>query len=427
VGAGWSGFAVRNGRAITLEQRGGDECVVCYDALSGEPLWSHADSTRYGTTIAGEGPRSTPTILSNRVYTFGATGILNCLDARNGTVVWSRNAAQDNARQAPDWGFASSPLVIDGKVFISVGGAPGKSFRAYSAANGEPVWGEGDAGADYSSPLNVNLQGQEQILMFDTSGITSRDLDGKRLWNYHWPGGHPHITPPLVVSSNAFVASSGYGTGAELVAVDREADGKWQAKRVWKSMALKSKFAPIFHFGEYLYGLDDGIFACVELKTGQRRWKDGRYGHGQGLAVGGLILLMSEKGELVLIDPSPDKLVELGRFRVFEDKTWNPPALAGNYLFLRNDKEAACVQLKVKKELEKTSFFHLQNEICAVNMVVMLGTTQVPQKAAPRISRVPLFALGENSFSRHLWGRHDVKHWSGLWFFTSGRNQAFGN
>lgn len=353
VGAGWSGFAVRQGLAITLEQRDENECVVCYDALTGAPVWSHQDQTHYGTIIAGEGPRSTPTIVTNRVYTFGATGRLNCLDLASGKVIWSRDTARDNGRQPPDWGFACSPLVIEGKVIVSVGSGSrdggDNSLRAYSSATGEPVWAQGKTGPDYSSPVAARLMGQEQILVFTPPGITSHDLKGKLLWEYPWRGGHPHITPPLILSSNLFAASTGYGTGAELVRVDRTAAGEWKASRVWKSLALKSKFGPLFHFGDYLYGLDDGIFTCVELKTGQRQWKDGRYGHGQGLRVGDLILLTSEKGEIVLIQPSPEKLIELARFQVFNDKTWNPPALAGNYLFIRNDKEAACVQLKAKK------------------------------------------------------------------------------
>jgi len=136
--------------------------------------------------------------------------------------------------------------------------------------------------------------------------------------------------------------------------LNKSAEGKWFAEREWKSMAPKSKFGPLFHVGDCIYGFDDGIFCCVELKTGQRAWKDGRYGHGQGLLVNDLILLTSEKGEIVLLQPDPEKLVELARFKVFDDKTWNPPALAGDYLLVRNDKEAACLQLKRKKTLEKS-------------------------------------------------------------------------
>jgi outer membrane protein assembly factor BamB len=175
-------------------------------------------------------------------------------------------------------------------------------------------------------------------------------LDGQVLWNHPWSGAHPKVSVPVVVSSNQFFASSGYGIGCELVAVEKTGETNWTARREWKSMALKSKFGPIFVKGDYIYGLDDGILACVEVKTGQRLWKDGRYGHGQGLLAGEIILITSEKGEVVLVRPDPEKLVEMGRFQVFSDKTWNPPALAGEYLLMRNDKEAACVQLATRPE-----------------------------------------------------------------------------
>jgi outer membrane protein assembly factor BamB len=344
VGAAWSGFAVKDGLAVTLEQRGRKECVVAYDLLTGSNLWTHADEARYSTTIAGEGPRSTPTISSNRVYTFGATGNLTCLDLPSGNVIWSKNLAKEHEAHVPDWGFASSPLVVDEIVIVAVGGLAG-SLGAYSAENGKAVWTSGKGGPDYSSPIVLMLLGRPQVLLF-AGRVTSQELNGKGLWSYPWPGEHPHISLPLAISSNLVFVSSGYGTGSELVQVSTNAEGKWSAERVWKSMAPKSKFGPLFHVGDCVYGLDDGIFSCVELKTGQRKWKDGRYGHGQGLLVGDSILLTTEKGDIVLVQPDPEKLVELARFKVFDDKTWNPPALAGEYLLLRNDKEAACLKLR---------------------------------------------------------------------------------
>jgi outer membrane protein assembly factor BamB len=348
IGAAWSGFAVKDGFAVTQEQRGEDEFVTCYELLTGRSLWTHSDTARYGTTIAGEGPRATPTIVDERVYTFGGTGILNCFNLRSGTLHWRKDTARENEAKIPDWGYASSPLIVDGKVIVNVGGKNG-SLVAYDATKGDLLWAEGRGGAEYSSPLEAKILNERQILNFDGAGVSGHALDGNLLWNHPWPGRHPHVTAPVVVSSNQILVSSGYGTGCELITISRGAEDKWTATREWKSMALKSKFAPIFVKDNYIYGLDDGIFTCVELKTGQRQWKDGRYGHGQGLLVAGLILLTSEKGEVILIQPNPNELVEISRFQVFTDKTWNPPALAGEYLLMRNDKEAACLQLPVRK------------------------------------------------------------------------------
>lgn len=349
VGQGWSGFAVAEGLAITQEQRDESEYVIAYEVATGRTVWTHADPARYATTIAGEGPRATPAIRGPRVYTFGATGILNCLDFDTGHAVWSRDTIKENNGDVPDWGLASSPLLVDDLVIVSVGGSNGRSLVAYKAADGQFAWGAGAGGADYSSPVLAELLGQRQVLIFNTSGVVGQNLQGKILWTYPWPGGHPHITPPRVIGTNLVLATSGYGTGAELLQIERGADGAWSATRVWKSIALKSKFGPVFIVGDYIYGLDDGIFTCLDLKTGRRQWKDGRFGHGQGLLVGDLILLTSEKGELVLIRPDPEALVELDRFPLFTDKTWNPPALAGEYLLARNHKEAACLRLPLRK------------------------------------------------------------------------------
>jgi outer membrane protein assembly factor BamB len=262
------------------------------------------------------------------------------------------DTAKEHGTKIPDWGYASSPLLVDDQVIASVGGKSG-SLVSYSASDGKLQWASGKGDADYSSPIEATLLGVRQILNFNTAGVSGHALDGKVLWNHPWPGGHPHVTAPVVISTNQVLISSGYGTGSELIRLEKSSNEIWSVTREWKSMSLKSKFGPIFVKDDYIYGLDDGIFTCVALKTGQRQWKDGRYGHGQGLLVGGIILLTSEKGEVVLIEPNPEKLVEIGRFQVFSDKTWNPPALAGEYLLMRNDKEAACLQLATRPQFAR--------------------------------------------------------------------------
>lgn len=345
VGPSWSGFAVADGRAVTLEQRGEQEVVACYELSSGKLLWAHSDEARYATTIAGEGPRTTPTLADGKVYTLGATGILNCLELESGKKIWAKNILLENEAGLPDWGLAGSPLIYRGKVIVSAGGVNERSLVAYRMEDGAFLWGAGSAGADYSSPTVLDLLGEEQIVIFNTSGLSAYTELGQLLWDYPWRGGHPHISLPVEIGTNQVLVSSGYGTGAELITLKREEKGI-QAERSWRTMAMKSKFGTMLVHGGYIYGLDDGIMTCVELKTGQRRWKDGRFGHGQALLVGDVILLMAEKGDVVLIEPNPDKLVELAGLNVFDGKTWNPPALAGEYLLVRNDEEAACFKLR---------------------------------------------------------------------------------
>lgn len=345
VGAAWSGFVIQNHLAITQEQRGEQETVMCYDLLTGKPLWSHADTTKYSTTIAGEGPRATPTISSNRVYTFGATGILNCLELTTGRLIWTRNVQVEHNAKVPEWAYVSSPLLHEGRIYITAGGANNRSLVCHDAETGNFIWGAGEGGTQYSSAIFAELAGVPQIVIFQRN-LWGCSLEGKPLWSHPWQGSQPRVSLPVLASTNQLLASSGYGVGAELLSFTADAQGNITPSRVWKSMSLKSKFGPIFLVDSHIYGLDDGIFTCVSLENGTRKWKEGRYGHGQGLLLGGHILMTTEAGEIVLIDPNPHELKEVAKLSVFSEKTWNPPAFAGEYLLLRNHLEAACLQLK---------------------------------------------------------------------------------
>ena len=348
VGAAWSGFAIAGPYAVTQEQRNGEELVVCYELFTGRALWSHSDTVRYFTTIAGEGPRATPTIASNRVFALGATGVLNCLDLTTGKRLWSKNITADNKSKMGDWGVAGSPLIVKDMVVVHAGGKQDRSLVAYDARTGEFVWGAGQDSMDYSSPTLARFAGVEQILIFNPTGVAAHDaITGKILWRHGWPGKHPHVTVPIALPEDRLLISSGYGTGAELVKITK-AD-TWAATRLWKSNRLKSKFANLIFYDGYIYGLDDGILVCLDLVDGSLKWKEGRYGHGQMILVDDVILVMTEQGDVVLIEPSFLGHRELTRMSAFNGKTWNPPALAGDLLLVRNDKEAACYRLPLRE------------------------------------------------------------------------------
>ncbi len=347
AGAAWSGFAIVGDVCLTQEQRGQDECVVACELATGRQLWLHADPAHYNTTIAGEGPRATPTVVSNRVFTAGSTGMLNCFDLTTGRLIWTRNVVTESGGKVPEWGFASSPLVVDGLVIVHGGERAGKLLFAFHADDGRPAWSAGTANPSYASPAFATLAGTRQVLAFTQRVVAGHDpATGAMLWEHPFESGNAVCAAPVVVGENRVVFSSGYGRGSDLFELSRDAAGKLSAQRLWKTIRMKSKFGHLFIREGCLFGLDDGMFACVDLKDGSQRWKEGRYGHGQGLLVGDLYLLMAESGELVLLRPTPDASNELARFRVFSAKTWNPIALAGDVLLVRNDQEAACLRLK---------------------------------------------------------------------------------
>ena len=346
VGAGWSGFVVVADRALTQEQDEGQELVTCYDVGTGRLLWSHRDGARYDNPIGGIGPRATPTVVGNQVFTLGSTGRLNALELATGKVQWTHDLVAETGAKIPDWGYAGSPLVLEGRVIVSAGGKAKQSLLAFRADTGERLWAAGDAEAGYGSPFVATLAGRRQILAYNHRRITAHDAaDGTVLWEYPWGVGYPHVAVPVVVGPDRVVFSAGYGVGSELLEIKRGAGESFVAERVWRSLKLKAKFAnPVARDG-FVYGLDDGMFTGLDLKDGAQQWKEGRHGHGQGLLVGDLFLLMSEGGELILLRPTPAGPGELHRFRVFSAKTWNPIALAGDLLLVRNDQEAVALRV----------------------------------------------------------------------------------
>jgi outer membrane protein assembly factor BamB len=350
IGPGWAGFAIVGNRAITLEQRGSREMVVCLDVLTGDLLWEHGDDARYASPLGGEGPRTTPTVVGRRVFTFGATGILNCLALDSGKLLWQRRMAEEAPGCLPEWGYAGSPLVHEGKVVISSGQGDGKSLRAYRVEDGSPLWAGGSRAAGYASPMLCTLAGVPQLIVFNLRFITAHDpATGAVLWERPWGNRQPVVAQPLPIGPDLIVFSSGYGVGAELLKIGRDSSDKLNPQLVWKSLALKAKMASFIENGGFLYGLDDGMLTCVDTRDGKRRWKSGRYGHGQLLWVDGRLLVTAESGELVLLEPGPSAPNEVARFPVFDAKLWNPPALSGDLLLVRTDQEAACLRLPLAR------------------------------------------------------------------------------
>jgi outer membrane protein assembly factor BamB len=350
IGPAWSGFAVAGERAITLEQRGTNEFVVCYELQTGKVVWSHSDAGRFANTVAGEGPRTTPAIVGDKVVTLGGTGILNCLDLATGKAIWSKNILTENERRVNIWGTAGSPLVLGGSVIVNPGGNKGRSLVAYRLANGESVWGGGDDNASYSSPCAAMLCGVPQVLIFNEHAVFAHDqATGRVLWEYPWNPAHAHVTQPIVLGGDRVLMSSGYGEGSQLLQLQRDRAGRFTVKHLWKTRKLKSKFNNMVIRDGHMYGLDDGTLACVDLATGALKWREGRYGHGQFILVRDLLLITAENGDVALVDPVPDGRRELARFPAVSGKTWNPPALAGDLLLVRNDEEAACYRLPVMR------------------------------------------------------------------------------
>jgi outer membrane protein assembly factor BamB len=350
VGPAWSSVTIIGDRLFTQEQRGSQETVVCYEASSGKEIWVHEDKARFWETVSGAGPRATPTFADGRIYTLGGTGLLNSLDAGSGLAQWSRDTAAEAGAKVPMWGFSGSPLVIDGKVVVFTGGEA--SLRAYGADSGEQVWSAEAGPGSYSSPQLATIAGQPQILILSESGLSSFDpANGAKLWEHGlaMPGA-PRTLQPHRVGESLLAGGTVEGNGVALIDVSR-AGGTWQVVERWQSTQLKPEFPDFVVHEGYAYGFDVNIFACIDLATGKRCWKAGRYGRGQVilLADQGVLLVISETGEAVLLAANPKEQQELGRFQAVNGKTWNHPVIAHGRLYVRNAEEIACYELPTKE------------------------------------------------------------------------------
>lgn len=341
VGPGWSSFAVYGHLLYTQEQRGEDEVVSCYNVITGKPVWRHKDSTRFWESNSGAGPRGTPTLNEGRIYALGATGILNVLNAGDGTVVWSRNAASDSDTKIPTWGFSSSPLIVDDVVIVALAG----SLIAYELSTGEPRWINPAGGDCYSSPHLLHIDGVMQILLQNEAGISSvTPADGTLLWKHSWSG-HPIVQPALIADGDILI-SADERSGVRRIAVANGPDG-WTVEERWSSGRLKPYFNDSVIHNGHAYGFDGPKLACIDIEDGTRKWRGGRYGRGQFvlLANQDLLLVLSEKGELALVEAVPNQFTELARFPAIKGKTWNHPVLVNDLLLVRNAKEMAAFRL----------------------------------------------------------------------------------
>jgi outer membrane protein assembly factor BamB len=340
IGPGWSSFSVNGDLFYTQEQRGDNEIVACYRASTGQPVWTHQDSARFFESNAGAGPRATPTLSNGRVYSFGATGILNALDASKGTVVWSRNVSDDTGKQIPFWGFASSPVVIGDVVIVAAAG----QLAGYDVATGKRRWLGPNGGGSYSSPQPVTIDGVQQVLLMSGAGVTSvSPTDGKQLWQHAWSG-NSIVQPAITQDGDVLITSQEAGT--RRVAIAHTAN-EWTTAERWTSTALKPYFNDFVIHKGHAYGFDGRILACVDLKDGQRKWKGGRYGNGQLVLLPDqdLLLVLSEEGELALVSATPQQFTEMAKIPAIEGKTWNHPVLVGDVLLVRNSEQMAAFRL----------------------------------------------------------------------------------
>jgi hypothetical protein len=345
IGSGWSSFTAVGDYVFTQEQRGAEELVVCYEAATGADVWVNRTEAQFQDDM-GLGPRATPTFWEGKLYTQGCTGVLQCLDAATGTTLWKRDLAKDAEAHVPGYGFSSSPLVLGGLVIVFSGRSEGKSAVAYDRATGAVAWRGGHRTAVYTSPQRFTIAGVPQVLMVCDYGLQSFAPEtGALLIDYPWEAEiNPRCVQPIVVDDRVLVGTTGF-MSARMLRVQKDGEA-WKVSEEWTS----KKFRPYFNDGVphkgFYYGFDGEKLACVDLKTGERRWEGKRYG-GQLLFLADMetLLILGDKGDVALVPATPERFSEVARFKAISGKTWNHPTVAHGRLFVRNATEAACFEL----------------------------------------------------------------------------------
>lgn len=348
VGPGWSSFAVAGNLLFTQEQLGENETVSCFAADTGKKIWKQQITERFFDPLGGPGPRATPTLANGKLFAQSATGIVQCLDPKTGNLIWSKDIKQLADREPPYWGYSSSPLVVGDNVIVYAGGDDEKGVLALDVKDGELRWTAKAGSHSYSSPQLATLHDRKCVLMLTNSGLNIvHPVSGEQLLDYEWLHGEYRATQPQVVDGSSIVMPTQTLGTRRIRVTPSETEPQFVAEKEWESRHLKPDFNDFVVFENNAYGFDGQIFVSVDLATGDRNWKGGRYGKGQVLLLSdsATLLVVSEKGELILLNATPDSHQELTKFQALNERTWNHPVVVGDRLYIRNSQEAACYVL----------------------------------------------------------------------------------
>ncbi len=354
IGEGYSGVAVSGGAAVVFYRSGGDEVVECLGAADGKPRWTHATPTKYRDRFGkGNGPRSTPLIDGKFVYTLGAEGRLQCLDLESGKPAWEKNLAEDYRVPPNYFGVGTTPLVEGKLLLLNVGGKQGAGIVAFDKETGKEAWKATDDPASYSSPVAVTVDGVRDVVFFTREGLVALDpengsLRAKKRWRAAYDASVNAATP-LLLDGHVFLTAS-YETGAVLLKLKK--DG---VSEVWSNdESLSAHYTTPVRQGDFLYGCDGrqeqgARLRCVEWKTGKVRWTKEGFGCASLLLADGNIFALTEDGDLVLVEATPDGYKEKARAAELTGPCRAPLALADGRLYGRDDRKVVCWNVAAKK------------------------------------------------------------------------------
>jgi len=362
LGDGYSGVAVSDGKLYTMYReaarmwqigKADQDVVVALDAGTGKTLWEYRYDAPHGAKMGmenGPGPHATPLVLGSRVYAVGVMAVLNCLDARTGKLLWSHDLYKEYGAPVRGRGYSSSPIAYKRTVILPVGG-PGQSLMAWNQDDGSVVWKKGDLDWGPSSPLIINVDGQDQIVFFGANEVAGFDPgNGDLLWT------HPHktqwglnIATPAWGEGNILVVSSAYNGGTRAIKLTRNGN-KTTAQQLWFDNRMRVHFGTLVRIGDYAYGssgdFGPGFLAAVDVRTGNIAWRDRSFAKANFVYADGKLIVVDEDGNLGLATVSPDGLKVLAKAPVLQSNAWTAPSLSGTRLYVRDRKSILALDLK---------------------------------------------------------------------------------
>ncbi len=349
VGKGISSATVLGGRVYTMGNTGGTDNVYCFDAKSGHEVWRQQFAVSLDPKLFEGGPRSTASVDGSRVYIVSHLGDLRCLDAATGRKIWERNFVRDFGGRRPGWGYSGSPL-LSGALVICDAGGPDAATVALDKLTGKVVWKSGSDQPGYATPVLAELAGQPTVLSFRAAELVGCDLkSGHELWRFPWKTDYDiNAATPLVIGSDKVFISSGYNSGCALLQIARG-----QATQLWRNTNLRAHFNSPVAANGFIYGIDGnaggGNLVCLDVATGDRRWQEKSVKGGAMILADGKLIILTEKGELVICEASPDGFHPLSRSRVLDHRCWAQPTLDAGRLYLRNNEgDLVCVDVSAK-------------------------------------------------------------------------------
>ena len=347
LGNGFSAISIANGRAYTMFSDGTDEFVLCVDANSGREVWRFKSDQNYVERQGGDGPRCTPLVEGKMVYALSAFGKLYGLDADTGKKLWDHDLQKEFEAKMPIWGISTTPMIEGEMLLVEVGGKSGHALMAFDKKSGKVLWHSHTDQPGYSAPVAVTVGGVRQLIFFTGANLVAvAPKDGKLYWSQPW---QTHLfvnaaTPVFIPEDKIFI-SSGYEQGAGLFRI-QASNGRATAEPVWMNKNMRNHMATSVYQDGYLYGFDEANLKCLDAATGEDKWKMRGLGKGTVMLADGHLIVLSERGKLVLAEASPGGFVEKASAQVLRGKCWTSPALANGRLYLRNEKEMVCLDLK---------------------------------------------------------------------------------